>query len=1658
MKQLIFTLFVVFGAALQAAMSQGLDVVDATTPPFDPVNLINTVFLGDGVEITQVTFKGQPVAVGYFTGGQGTVGLERGIVLTTGRASTSGTQTGASGLGENFANTNNNSAVFDVDLAAQVLGATLHNVAVYEISFIPTADTLRFRYVFASEEYPEFACSPFNDIFGFFIQGPGYPMPTNIARIPGTTLPVTINNLHPDNNQPGQPCPAVNAQYYVNNNNSKKQPVYDGYTTVFTAEAIVQPCQPYTIKLAIADVSDPQYDSGVFLEAKSFGTGSVKVDIATASLEGVVAEGCSAASITFTLPSPSLLPFTINCNIFGTATNGVDYAPIPQQIVLMPGERSITLPIIALEDGLTEGDEFIGFSVQRDPCNLDTFIILIRDNLLLAPKLPEDTDICLPALPLTLNGTVPVAVQPPPVFSNDNDLSIQPDSIPVFSSITVSGVLPLTMGPKVLRSVCMNITHPWVDDLDIFLIAPNGQFLELTTDNGGNGKNYTNTCFSPKATVPISFPGPTAPPSSAPFTGDWLPEGPFSDLWGSPTNGTWQLRLVDDSKGFNGTLRDWSITFEPIYTIQYAWSPAAGLSCTDCSLTEALPVVTTTYTVEATDAYGCVAADSILLSVFQSLPAPVVNCFNTSIDSVVFNWLALPGATGYEVNVDGAGWQPVGTDTFFVVDGLFGPSIVSLEVRGIPELASCTAEVAEAICFNCTAPDVGIQVVDVRCFQESSGSVQLTPSSGAPPFVFSLNDNLNQSGLFTGLPAGTYRLRVLSADGCLTEQFIYVGEPPPVEVSITAIAPPSCFGAADGVVAAAAAGGLGTLSLTWSNGASGTPVSGVDAGIIRVVATDSFGCEATDSLLITQPDALVTSIAVQEDIRCFGDANGRLQAAASGGSPPYSITWNDGASSTLRENLTAGTYAFTLTDTNGCTASDAAAVTEPSPLVVAVQANGTNCDGGGQGRAEASPSGGTPGYTFQWSNGGSGAAIDALSAGMYTVTVTDGNGCTVVATTTIFAQGALVVAIQTTDIDCFGASTGKVDLDISGGLEPYTVAWTTPSGPGQGISLEQLPAGAFSFTVTDAQGCEKTDSIRLMQPENPLTTGLNAVADTVCSGSDGGRATAAPAGGTAPYNFSWSTGATTEAIDELSAGTYSLTISDSNGCQVSAATAIAEQAVLSLVLGSTGARCHLSSDGQAQVVAAFYGAQPVPTGSLSYVWNTNPPQNGPLASGLRGRNTYQVTATDNRGCRATDSISVGAPDPFQLSVLSVDAPRCFGEPGGKAILAATGGQPPYTYAWGPGPATVADSLATGLLAGIYTVTITDILGCSSTSSVSVPGAPALSVQFTRQDVVCFGESSGIVGAQTVGGIPPYTYAWSNGQTGASLSGLAAGLYRVTVTDGAGCTREDAVAVLQPGEPLNGIVLAQNPSCPGGFNGSISIEAIGGTPPYQYSIDGSRFTGAPVQIALVAGTYTPALRDARGCTTMLPPVTLQDPPPLVVDLGPDINLLFGRDTQLLARVTNNQGPVFFQWQVEGAPYLSCVNCPDPVVQGLDFGRFFQVTVTDSAGCRASDALRIDVEKPRGVYVPTGFSPNGDGQNDRLLVHGQPGTRVRQLTIYDRWGEIVYLGADFEVNDPIQGWDGTFRGQPCDPGVFVWVLEVVYPDGFKDVLRGNTALLR
>ncbi len=690
-----------------SAQAQLLQVTASNTPPFTPQNLITNIFLGDGVEVTNVTYNGEPAAVGYFTGGTQSIGIERGIVMTSGAVESTGGIFGTVGCNEtglDFASTDNGLFLNDVDLAA-LTTQTLRDLSVYTITFIPTADTLRFRYSFGSEEYPEYSCSPYNDVFGFFIQGPGYPTPTNIAKIPGTALPVTINNIHPAN-PIYAPCPPAYIQYYNDNSISNVQPSYDGFTDVFIAEAIVTPCQPYTIKLAIADVSDGVFDSGVFLEAKSFGTGSLRVDVATVSLDGTIVEGCAQGLVIVSVPTALQDALDIDYNIWGTATNGTDYQSIPTNLSIPAGQTEVTFPLIAFEDNTAEAPEYIAIDVQRDPCNRDTFFIYIKDNALVKPDLGADFSICAGGSPIPLDGTLPIPLPPPATFSNLQDFSIDPTNAAINSPINVFGVQPITLDSGVIRSVCLNIAHTWDDDLDIFLISPSGQFLELTTDNGANGDNYTNTCFTPLAPTVISSPGPFAPASAAPFTGDWLPEGPWSDLWDGdyPANGVWRLQVRDDANGFAGTLTDWSITFEPVYKVYYQWSPAAGLSCPTCPITNANPTATTLYTLVATDSYGCTVTDDIEIEVSNTLSAPVVVCGSSTANSITFDWPNVPGALGYQVSVNGGGWTSIGAANSYTVNGLTPGSSVVIEVQGLGASSNCQGLIGTVSCTNFEAP------------------------------------------------------------------------------------------------------------------------------------------------------------------------------------------------------------------------------------------------------------------------------------------------------------------------------------------------------------------------------------------------------------------------------------------------------------------------------------------------------------------------------------------------------------------------------------------------------------------------------------------------------------------------------------------------------------------------------------------------------------------------------------------------------------------------------------------------------------------------------------------------------------------------------------------------------------------------------------------
>lgn len=581
----IFPLLACCLALAMPASAQLLEVSPSQVAPYDNLaDLLRDHLTGSGIEILNVQFDGSPAAVGYFTGGDDAIGLHRGLVLSTGLASTDGLAYGAQETGVDFATTDLLTDLDDPMLAALTTGP-LNDLVRYRITFRASSDSIRFRYVFASEEYPEYSCSPYNDVFGFFLEGPGYDVPTNIALVPGTGLPVAINNVHPFN--PTYDCPPFNLSYYNDNNQSNEQPVYDGVLSPFVAEAAVQPCGVYTMTLALADVSDGVFDSAVFLEASSF-VSEADISASFTPGEAVLPENATADTInvTFSAIPTALLPLTLTLE--GTAQNGVDYEAIDPAYTITTSDTVLHLLVQPLADTLDELFETVALTVRDTGCFYRVFTVYLSD--------PDSA--FKPVQIVALNGGLAVLNASAPsalnnlnfTFENNTPLPITPPLSMVYSDINVfaggegekpselaaAGKMPLaTLSDlSLLESVCVNIQHSWDDDLDLYLFAPNGRFVELSSDNGGQGDNYTNTCFSPYATESITFGQPFAPASAAPFTGTFQPEGNWNDILGAPLDGVWRLGLIDDNSGFQGQLLNWSLAFNGINLgeFDYTWS------------------------------------------------------------------------------------------------------------------------------------------------------------------------------------------------------------------------------------------------------------------------------------------------------------------------------------------------------------------------------------------------------------------------------------------------------------------------------------------------------------------------------------------------------------------------------------------------------------------------------------------------------------------------------------------------------------------------------------------------------------------------------------------------------------------------------------------------------------------------------------------------------------------------------------------------------------------------------------------------------------------------------------------------------------------------------------------------------------------------------
>lgn len=389
-----------------------------TNNSLNPQGLVQNILLGNGVTVSNVTYNGSPAAIAQFTAANTTLGINSGIVMTTGTTLPNGDgpqgPNDASGAG-----VDNNMGGFNL-LSQAIQGTQTYNAAILEFDFVPYADTVRFKYVFGSDEYPEFAPpnnTTYNDVFGFFISGPGITGFQNIAKLPNGAV-VSINNVNT----------ITNPFYFVNNGDGNTSPYnqspqyiqYDGFTKVLEAISKVQCGQTYHLILAIADVGDGQWDSGIFLEANSLST-ITPVEIEHTLSQQVfanpdwMAEGCVTTTVTLTRQSNLNQNLTIPVQLSGTATNGLDYSGIPSSISFPPGQTTVSFNIQSLTDALVEGLETLTLTFPlTDPCGNVTPLVLdlwIQDNQPMQVTLTSSSITC-PGDPVTINSQISGGVQP----------------------------------------------------------------------------------------------------------------------------------------------------------------------------------------------------------------------------------------------------------------------------------------------------------------------------------------------------------------------------------------------------------------------------------------------------------------------------------------------------------------------------------------------------------------------------------------------------------------------------------------------------------------------------------------------------------------------------------------------------------------------------------------------------------------------------------------------------------------------------------------------------------------------------------------------------------------------------------------------------------------------------------------------------------------------------------------------------------------------------------------------------------------------------------------------------------------------------------------------------------------------------------------------
>lgn len=783
-----------------------------------------------------------------------------------------------------------------------------------------------------------------------------------------------------------------------------------------------------------------------------------------------------------------------------------------------------------------------------------------------------------------------------------------------------------------------------------------------------------------------------------------------------------------------------------------------------------------------------------------------------------------------------------------------------------------------------------------------------------------------------------------------------------------------------------------------------------------------------------------------EHIACNGESSGRLIITPYFGIGPYNYSWSPNVTSSndsLAYNLSADTYSVTITDSRLITASNTIELTEPTAISILADLtdvschpwNGTSNDG----TIDLTVSGGTVAgaYDYSWEAiSGSGVAASSedqttLTKGQYSVIVTDDNLCEAYDTFLIDQPDSITFESSTVTNETIPpGSNGAIDLEVSGGTPGFVFDWDGPSGfDSSDEDISNLSGGNYFVLVTDVNTCE-ADTTFLVVNDTMLIAYISNKVDVDCKDNSTGSATVAVSGGTGPYDYEWensigqSVGGNSPNLIDIPRGTYYVTVTDNFDARTAETSVQIQEPTQELLASITGTNLNCFNDNSGIADLTVSG------GTLPYAFQWSNSATTEDLVDVPAAN-YSVTVTDINDCMVTDEIEITQPSALDINITITQPIFCNGDLTGILTATATGGTGTKFYIWDD-PANQTTQTATGLEAGFYNVTATDLNDCAVTDNIQLTEPAILVLSETHQDVSCFGSSDGLINLSVSGGTPQYNYSWSSGQVSQDISDLPGGDYSVTVTDLYNCAEElNDIIILEPGAITLVSTEITDITCYGYDDGSIIITATSPVGGLTYSIDDgdTYLDNEGIFTALPAGNYFIWISDGNDCEQEFSSVDIVQPDQIIVDTN-------------VTHVSGNQLGEIEIIATGGIPpytyHIYSVNIDSSNSTGIFIDLVpddYMVHVTDEDIC-SSDTLVVSIiQTTTGLVIYDAFSPNNDGMNEVWNIGNIDLYPDCIVTIFNTWGNKV-----FSSNGYSEPWDGTYNNKDLPAGTYYYIIDL------------------